>query len=440
MLDANRLSKPSEAVRDKHILIVGINYWPEPTGIAPYTTEIAEHLSRSAASVTVVCGPPSYPSWQVPSAHRRWRARSHRHGVDVVRLRHYVPRKQTTMRRGMYEATFAARVTICKGLPSPDIVFTVTPSLGGAVAASHLARRHAVPLVVHVQDLLGKAASQSGMSASSTVASCVQHLERRLLTRASLVLSVSPGFAPALEQYGVAVDRRRTLRNWTHVSPSGSERWQVRQRLGWGEHVTIALHTGNMGLKQDLANIVEAARSSRRDTKLRWVLMGDGSQRESLERHAAGLPNLSIVAPCAAEDYSDVLSAADILLVNELPTLDDMSLPSKLTSYFVAGRPLVAAVPPEGATAQEVKRSGAGDVVPAGSPEKLWKAVEALQVSPTRAGDLGAAGRRYAAHQTTRWHAFDQLNEHLRSVFPAKREGALRPGSAESRTPDIETG
>ena len=50
------------------VLVIGINYSPEPTGIAPYTTGIAEQLARHAEHVTVLTGLPHYPSWQVPGS------------------------------------------------------------------------------------------------------------------------------------------------------------------------------------------------------------------------------------------------------------------------------------------------------------------------------------------------------------------------------------
>src|SRR5690242_12977063 len=54
----------------KHALIVGINYAPEPTGTAPYTTAMAEHLAEKAAGVTVITGIPHYPSWAVDPTHK----------------------------------------------------------------------------------------------------------------------------------------------------------------------------------------------------------------------------------------------------------------------------------------------------------------------------------------------------------------------------------
>lgn len=70
----------------------------------------------------------------------------------------------------------------------------------------------------------------------------------------------------------------------------------------------MALHSGNMGLKQGLENVVEAARMAQ--TPVRFVLMGDGSQRAELERLAVGVPALQLLPPADSADFPDVLAAA----------------------------------------------------------------------------------------------------------------------------------
>jgi colanic acid biosynthesis glycosyl transferase WcaI len=95
--------------------------------------------------------------------------------------------------------------------------------------------------------------------------------------------------------------------------------------------------------------------------------------------------------------YSELLGAADLLLVNERPSVSDMALPSKLTSYFAAGRGVLAAVSADGACAHEVaKTGGAALVVPPGEPASLAGAIEKLSADPEALRAMGTAGVRYA--------------------------------------------
>ena len=132
----------------KQLLIVGINYAPEPTGIAPYTTAMAEHLARHARAVTVLTGMPHYPNWALKPEHK-WVFRSseqvpmpERGSLTLKRARHYVPNRQSALTRAGYEASFMANALTTNVGYRPDLVIAVTPSLGGAVAGARLAERH----------------------------------------------------------------------------------------------------------------------------------------------------------------------------------------------------------------------------------------------------------------------------------------------------------
>jgi glycosyltransferase involved in cell wall biosynthesis len=366
----------SRSLRGRRVLVVGINYAPEHSGIAPYTTATAEHLASCGARVAVLAGVPHYPHWTVPAGYRRHSVTDESiAGVRVRRLRHYVPASQSAARRALYEATFGAQV-VRQRTGVPDVVVAVVPSLLGALAAARIARRHRVPFVVVVQDLMGRAAAQSGMSGGATVARLTTAIERRVLRRATAVVTISEAFRDRVVSFGVDPARVRVIRNWSHVPPPSADRDKTRAGLGWDPGTVVALHAGNMGLKQGLENVVEAARLAHSSASpVRFVLMGDGSQRARLAALAGDLPTIELLPPCAEESFPEVLAAADVLLVNELGSVVDMSLPSKLTSYFVAGRPVIAAVPSEGGTAAEVRRSGAGSVVPPGNPAALLGAV-----------------------------------------------------------------
>ena len=219
-------------IEGKRVLIVGINYWPEPTGIAPYTTGMAEYLAEEGAKVTVLTGVPHYPGWRVPSHYRRRLvARERRHGVDVLRLWHSVPREMTAPRRAGYELTFLTHAMM-RGLGEhPDHVLASTPALGGALAAASVARRVGCPFTLVVQDLVALATEQSGIKGGGRLTAATARLEGIALRAATTVAVVSNSFIPAVEAYGVASQRIALLRNWIHITPTKLTRDEARARL-----------------------------------------------------------------------------------------------------------------------------------------------------------------------------------------------------------------
>jgi glycosyltransferase involved in cell wall biosynthesis len=393
-------------------LVVGINYGPEHSGIAPYTTAACEHLAREGVTVKVMTGVPHYPSWTVPHEYRRRLVtRESVNGVIVSRLLHFVPARQSALLRAFYELTFAVHVGWRARKWRGDTVVAVIPSLLSAVAAAIVARKANARLVVWVQDSMTAAAEQSGMSGGGWAARLLRPVESWVLRRAASIAVVSDRFREHAESFGVAPEAIEIVRNWSHVSAPNGDRAQVRERHGWTGK-TVVLHAGNMGLKQGLDRVIDAAReASRQSSDLVFVLMGDGSQRTTLEQEGRGVPNLHFIDPAAEGEFMDTLAAADILLVCESPTVLDMSLPSKLTSYMAAGRPIVGAVRPEGATAREIEIAGSGVVVSGDDAHSLVCTIQALAQDKGRMEAYGLRGQRYAVSDLSPESSLGRITE-----------------------------
>ena len=282
---------------------------------------------------------------------------------------------------------------------------------------------------------MGAAAAQSGIRGGGLAAAGAGAVERYALRRAALVGVIHESFVDKVAAMGVPEDRIRLVRNWSHVRGPSRPREEMRARLGWRPGQTVLLHAGNMGIKQGLDVLVETARMA---PEVRVVLMGDGNQREHLRSLAGGLPNLDFMPPAESAEFPDVLGAADVLLVTQRGSVRDMSLPSKLTSYFAAGRPVIASVATDSGTAQEVARSGAGVVVPAESAADLLAAVRTLTADPARLTALAAAGPVYAATHLTREAGLariDALLEEALTAPPAARKEMGSPAVSPAAGP-----
>ncbi|MEU9484841.1 glycosyltransferase [Streptomyces decoyicus] len=398
--------------------MVSTNYAPEHTGIGPYSTQIAEHLAATGADTHVLAGMPHYPAWRVAEGYRgRWRIRERRGGVTVHRRRHTVPPRQTALRRALFEASILAHGAVAPPRIRPDVVLTQMPSLAGGVLGGRLARQAGVPHVVVVQDLMGAAAEQSGIQGGGRAAALAGAVEARVLRGAAVVGVVHESFVDRVTAMGVPRARVHVVPNWTHVEGPSGDREETRARLGWSEKDTVLLHAGNMGLKQGLEVLVEAARLADQEAApVRIVLMGDGNQRAQLQRLAEGVSSLSFLPPADAQEFPDVLAAADVLAVTQKASVLDMSLPSKLTSYFMTGRPVIASVAAEGGTAQEVLRSGAGSVIAPEDPKALLAEVRALADDPERASRLGARGPQYVEQRLSSRAGLERITALLRTA------------------------
>jgi glycosyltransferase involved in cell wall biosynthesis len=404
--------------KGQNILIVGINYFPEETGNAPYTTGIAEHLALKGHRVQVVAGMPYYPSWTVdPGYQGKLRLKEQRNGVTIHRFRQYVPSKQTAIRRAGFEVSFFLNSMTATGIRRPDYILGFLPSLSDGVLCAFASKRYGVPFGLLIQDLVGQSAAQSGIQGGSRVVGITRALEGWTVRQASRIAVVAEGFRPRLVELGVDPNRIHRVRNWTHVGQARRSKDETRDDLGIPRSAIVCLHAGNMGLKQGLENVIDTARlAERTDPRLLFVLVGDGNQRAMLEEQATGLSNVCFLPPQPEELFPDVLASADILLVNQRPTVTDMSLPGKLTSYFSSGRPVVAAVAAESETRREIEAAQGGVVVPSGNPAALLEAVRQLANDPECASELGQHGRRYQEQYLTSDAALRQIDEFIAQI------------------------
>ena len=391
------VADPTDPLQALSIAFISLNYAPELTGIAPYATRLAEGLTRRGHHLRVISGYPHYPEWRRHPGYRRFFHRERLHGVDLRRVDHFVPTKPGMKGRMMMEGTFAVRC-LTTPLGHPDVVLVVSPSLLSAAAAVLRVRllHPSVPVAVWVQDLSGLGAAETGLL-GARACRWLAKLEAAILRAASGVAVIHGRFADGIvSRARVPRERITVIRNWSHVSTeiSAVPRSQTRAELGWRDDEFIVLHAGNMGVKQDLDNVVAAAALAE-GSSVRFVLMGDGNQRSALAARAEGVTNLTIMDPVSDDRFVATLSAADVLLVNEMETLSSMAVPSKLTSYFAAGLPVLAAVNPEGITAEELRASGAGIVVAPGQPHELVEGVRKLAGNDVLRWKMGAAGSAY---------------------------------------------
>lgn len=395
----------------ERILIIGLNYAPDRTGIPPYTTGAAEGLAGEGAAVRVITGYPHYPSWKIPPEYRGLTVREEIGGIPVLRLRHPVPADGNPIVRVVMELVFGLRA-VFTNWDRPSAVLAISPALLSTALVVARARLTRVPVVVWVQDIYTLGVTETGAGGFATRP--LRAVEAWTMRSATRVIGIHQRFKRFLtDQLGVAEDRVDVVRNWTHVPASPGRSEDTRARLGWDSDHTIVLHAGNMGAKQNLQSVVRASRiAAEREAPVTFVLLGDGHRKADLQA-MGGNSRLQFLDPLPDGEFESALASADVLLVNELPGMTEMSVPSKLTSYFSTGLPVLAAVDPGSVTAEEIAASKGGLCVPPDDPEALVDGALSLR-DRALAAKLGAAGLRYRATELGAETAIGRLHSTLR--------------------------
>ncbi len=222
------------------ILVWGINYPPELTGIAPFNADLCEFLVREGHEVTMVTAFPYYPEWRKRGDDRgKWFRRERINNVRVFRCGLYVPKHVTPVRRVIHELSFGLSSMLrLLTLPRPDIYFVVSPPLLLGPCARVLTALFRRPYVFHVQDLQPDAAVGLGMLRKSSLLQLLYRMESTTYHAAALVSGISHGMLRAFREKGVSAERCHYLPNWITRVPESGQRSasknpvSVRARMG----------------------------------------------------------------------------------------------------------------------------------------------------------------------------------------------------------------
>jgi len=380
------------------VLLVTTNFWPEPTGIAVYTTDLAEALKMNNRQVTVLTSLPHYPWWKVPKefAHLGEGVTSH-NGVEVIRAKHLVPPRMNVLLRMRFEISLwwnLRRVSEKLMSKEFDVVIASMPTVAAGIVGKRIAKRLDVPFGLIVQDLSGAGAKQSGLRGGALISKIAHAVEGRALHAADSLVVVSSAMKDVVIGLGVESKRINQILNYSARTIASEDKNNARRKFGWATEDFVVIHTGNMGAKQDLENVVRAADALTGEAKIKFYLAGHGNQENNLNSLCDGKSNIAVMPAVSGEDYSALLSAADLLLVNERSTQMEMSLPSKLTSYLYSQRPVLAAVPQGGATWKFL--DGVAELVEAADPKALAKKIEELSHNQIRLDELARLGSEFA--------------------------------------------
>jgi len=378
------------------------SYWPDQAATGQLLTELAEDLvSRYGSEVTVVAGRAlnaarADTSWRLRPVTREMHEGVEIHRANGTRLR---PRRFAG-RATNYLSYFSAAVLASFGIGRPDIVVSLTdpPILG--LAALWTARRTGARFVFLCEDIFPEVAVLVEDFQNGAVNKSLDRINRYLLRHADAVIALGDRMRRRLvEEKGANPDRVHVIHNWADCEAiaAGPKDSPFAREHGLTDRFVV-MHSGNVGLSQNLEVLVEAADRLRSKERLTIAIVGDGSKRIALERMAAdrGLENVRFFPYQPKALLHDSFSAADVFVVSLKSGLEGFIVPSKVYGILAAGRPYIAATEQSAEPAIIARECGCGLVAAPGDPDALASAILAMYDNPAATREMGARGRQVA--------------------------------------------
>lgn len=337
------------------ILIYGINYSPELTGVGKYTGELGAWLAQQNQEVDVITSMPYYPEWSIHNPYKqKWWFTEQIAGVRVHRCPFYVPKNVTPIKRILHEFSFMLSslfywIPIFFSKRYSSVICLSPPFHLGLIPLIYKYFRK-VPIWCHIQDLQIDMAKELGMIQNKNFLKIMFQVETFILKRCTVVSTISEGMVRKVNKNKLVNSECLLFPNWVddnYVKPL-SQGESLRAELGIDDSTKVVLYSGSLGEKQGLEIIIEAAKSLSDRQDIIFLIFGSGGGKTRLEALVRdyNLTNVIFYSLQPYEKLSALLATADIHLVLQKKSASDLVLPSKLTGILAAGGcALVSAVP-----------------------------------------------------------------------------------------------
>jgi len=334
--------------KDMKIIFYGLNYSPELAGVGKYSGEACAWLAAQGHDVRVVCAPPYYPEWRIGAGYSGWRYRCENVlGVRIYRAPLYVPSRPRTLTRLLHLLSFVlTSLPVMLGLSRwrPDVVIAVEPTFFSAPGALLCARLSAAKSWLHIQDFELDAMLGLGMGRIGWLAAGLFAVERFIMRGFDALSSISQKMLEKTRAKLLCEIPVFYFPNWvdTDFITPDADAELFRQRWLIPRDAKVVLYSGNLGRKQGLEVIIQAARQC----DALFVIVGDGAAKADLMALAetSGVSNVRFYPLQDYRDLPALMRLADVHLVVQKKGVADAVLPSKLTTILsVGGHALITA-------------------------------------------------------------------------------------------------
>jgi glycosyltransferase involved in cell wall biosynthesis len=398
-----------------HILIVSQYFWPEQFRI----NDIAIGLKEKGNEVSVLTSIPNYPTGKffpgysfIKSSDEQW------NGISIFRAKQIPRGKNSSLLLSLNYFSFAFLAT-WKVLWMPKkydriLVYQVSPvfSIIPALVAKW---KFQIPLYVQIMDLWPETFASTQQGKKSFFRKWVRSISNYLYRNADHLLLPFKSSQPILEQRGIPANKMSYLPNSVDSFYLPVSHDHQYDSLFTGE--THFLLTGNLGEAQGIELIIEAAHELKDIyPNLRWILVGDGRNREELEQSVREKRLENIVSfpgryPATVIPFLIARADASLLTLKKEPIFA-ITVPNRLQSYMACGKPILASI--DGEAANIILDADSGLVAPAGDLRSFVQLVKNfMNTSTEQRKQWGSNGRSYFLAHFEREQVLNQLNQLL---------------------------
>ncbi|MEH1740718.1 glycosyltransferase family 4 protein [Fusobacterium varium] len=284
-----------------------------------------------------------------------------------------------------------------------DLIITHTPFLSDASLINPLKKYFKCPAHLILWDIFPQNAKDIGIIKNNIIFKFFKQKEKKMFLAYDQIWCMSKGNIKYLQKKYEYLDKDKIklLRNWAYLKLKLEiNKEEIRKKYGYSEEDFLVIFGGNMGKPQRLENILSLAEKCLKLPDVKFIFVGNGSEKERLKKIAIekNLKNINFIDQLLREDYEKFTSACDIGLVSLDERFTVPNFPSKTTDYFKLSLPILASL--DRCSAADYgkfleKEVQGGIYAEAGNTEDLYKKFLILYKNENLRKQLGNNGRKY---------------------------------------------
>lgn len=405
-------------------ILILTQYFPPETGAAQNRLfELAVRLKSLGADITVLTAMPNYPQMQIYDEYEGLTyVYEEIGGLKVHRSSIYVSSDRSVISRlkNYFSFVLSSWRTTKKKLGRFDVILCESPPLFLGYTAMWLARRMRAKLIFNVSDLWPETAEKLGVITNRFLLDRAYVLEEKIYRRSALVTGQTQGICRSIDERFPEV-RTYWLPNGVdldYYDPAKIDAGDWRSRHKISKDDIVFLYAGILGIGQGLEVILKAAERHLPNRAVRFVLLGDGPEKNKLLalKDQLRLDNVLLLDPVPKKEMPSILKSCNATII-PLKKIDlyKGAIPSKAFECMGMQLPILLGVDGE-ARELFIDNGKCGLYFEPENEQELADAVEKLASSAALRDELGSNGRRYVAEHFNRDRIAQSFFEELEKL------------------------
>ena len=189
---------------------------------------------------------------------------------------------------------------------------------------------------------------------------------------------------------------------------------EIMHKYGLPLDKPVFIYGGNLGKPQGIPFLIQCLDANANREDCHFVVVGDGTEYAKLESwYKAKQPkSVSVFRRLPKEDYDQLVRGCDVGLIFLDYRFTIPNYPSRLLSYLVEKKPIIAATDPNCDTGSIAEANGYGYWCPSNDVNAFTKCVDRMLASNIK--QMGDAGYQFLLNNYTVEHTYNAIMKHFR--------------------------